>query len=693
MKLILTALRLQFSRSQEVISLGHVTFFYGKIGAGKSSIARLIDYCLGADIRLTPALQQEFVEAALQLEVAGRPLMLYRQREASKLVAVWQEGDQTFEVLVPARKADGVVLPNTTVEVLSDLLFYLAGMETPLVRKNKKADEVRLERLSFRDLFRFCYLDQDGMDSDLFRLDLESDWARRQKSIDAMRFILGYHQDRVAALEAELQEVHEEKMAARAAAAALKKVLEDAGFSNPAEIDVKVEGLRAELDRAKAASASARKQGGGTEDHAVDILRESGRNLSGEIQALEEMTDAIGQRLSDTERHLNELKMLSVRFHRTSSARSLLAGVDFHDCPRCTRPLPSRIEGHCPVCDQNDAAPTKEHVSDEVVMADLKSRTVELMETVAGLKTQSKRVERSLQSARTDKILVDTRLNEKLAQYDSAFLSRALEFERQVTYLEQQVESWLRYRQLPDKLAQEFASADELQGKESTLRAALLRERAAAFKDRANLDRLQELLLDCLVRAAFPGVDRSFVVRIDPRNFEPELAPSAEGDFAVTSFANMGSGGMKSIFKSCYALALHRLATETGAALPSLIILDSAMKNVSERENRELFEAFFKLVYELAANELCETQFIIIDKEMPAVPPGLDLSVLSRHMAPGSRSDSPLIPYFGIVYAPEAVQMPSTAVEPEPTSGDKPEPTADGQPESAADEADGNAPD
>ncbi|UUZ62587.1 hypothetical protein LP417_21825 [Polaromonas sp. P1-6] len=168
--------------------------------------------------------------------------------------------------------------------------------------------------------------------------------------------------------------------------------------------------------------------------------------------------------------------------------------------------------------------------------------------------------------------------------------------------------------------------------------------------------------MDCLVRSCFPGITATFKVSIDPKTFVPEVFPTDAADFAVTSFANMGSGGMKTIFKACYALALHRLAAKTGAALPSMLTIDSAMKNVSERENRELFQAFYSLVYELAAGELKDTQLILIDKEMFPVPEGIEVTVRSRHMAPGSRENPPLVPYYNV---PEAEQQLSEPAEPD----------------------------
>ena len=230
MRVNLKFLELHFRKSVERIEFDHVNFFWGKIGAGKSSIARLIDYCLGADINLTPALQLEFVQAVLSLEVEGRRLTIYRERGSSNVVATWKEGEESLEVLVPARKAEGIAVPGTTIEVLSDLVFHLADLPAPMVRKGRRTAEPSMVRLSLRDLLRFCYIDQDEIDSDFFRLDLEGDWVRRAKSVDAMRFILGYHQDQVAALEGDLQAIHEQKIGARAAAEALKKVLEELGL-------------------------------------------------------------------------------------------------------------------------------------------------------------------------------------------------------------------------------------------------------------------------------------------------------------------------------------------------------------------------------------------------------------------------------------------------------------------------------
>ncbi len=54
-----TVERINFAKS--------VTFIYGPVGTGKSTVARLIDYCFGGKLEQTPAIQQELVTVELAL--------------------------------------------------------------------------------------------------------------------------------------------------------------------------------------------------------------------------------------------------------------------------------------------------------------------------------------------------------------------------------------------------------------------------------------------------------------------------------------------------------------------------------------------------------------------------------------------------------------------------------------------------
>lgn len=170
--------------------------------------------------------------------------------------------------------------------------------------------------------------------------------------------------------------------------------------------------------------------------------------------------------------------------------------------------------------------------------------------------------------------------------------------------------------------------------------------RSEAEKDTENLRKLEVYFHDCLLKAKLPGIKQNDIVQIKAPHFLPEVISPDVGDLAVTSFANISSGGKKSLFKCCFALAIHRLAVNINAVLPTIMIIDSPMKNISERENRVQFEGFHKLLYELAESELKSTQFILIDKEFCAPSTDFNVSLSTRHMTPEEDENPPLVRYY-----------------------------------------------
>jgi len=238
MKFRLTKLELTCKRSIEVLPFDDINYFYGEMGAGKSTIARLIDYCLGSkQLVMTPALQSEFVTVALELEVGGKGLRIERARESLQALVSWD--DQ--QIIVPVRDAKGSVIPDAEVEVLSDLVFYINGQKPPRVRKSQLNENSALERLSLRDLLWYCYLDQDSMDSSFFILDRDADTFKRLKSRNVLRAILGVHQEKVAELDQRLEEIRRERLGYLGSARVLEGSLEEAKFSSLDEIDQRAE--------------------------------------------------------------------------------------------------------------------------------------------------------------------------------------------------------------------------------------------------------------------------------------------------------------------------------------------------------------------------------------------------------------------------------------------------------------------
>lgn len=616
------------------------------MGAGKTSIAKLIDYCLGGGIELSPAMQSEFINAKLSLSLKRSILTIERDRDSDQVIASWDIDQEKFQSLLPARKSAGELIPGTGVEVLSDLIFWLSGLEPPRVRRSKLKDESERGRLSIRDLFWYCYLDQDEIDSSFFHLNEGADTWKRLKSRDVLRYVIGFHDEKIAEIEATLDRLRGERQSLSATIESLSRALKEIGVDSQIQIAAQISELRAKAESIAQQIEIIRKESGESQpDHAADNLRREAIVLGDEIASLdEEIRETIISQQKDT-RHLHELETLTVKYRRSVSARAVLGGVNFEFCPKCAQKLPHREEFDCVVCGQPEQIDIDDK-NTEIIKQDMHARIAELNHI---LERQSRHITdvRQKRDALTHaKFRIERQRNEASKEYDSAFLSTVLAKERERAALLQEIENRTEMLRLPQLLTTLHERIGEIQGRESLLRADLRDAREKAESDATNLDRLKVYFLECLVLAQVPGITLNDRVEIPTTTFYPAIFGPRASDTTLTSFDTLSSGGKKTLFKCCFAIAIHRLAAQLRAPLPELLIMDSPMKNISERENRDAFQGFYQMIYDLKAGELAGTQIILIDKEYSAPVDKHEFTLLERHMRPDDFDNPPLIPYY-----------------------------------------------
>jgi hypothetical protein len=107
MKFFIDELQINCKSSIELLKLTEFNYFHGRMGAGKSTIARLIDFCLGGRLAYTPALQAEFKSASIYLRVEGVAVILTRAANQNSVRAQWTKESDLFDIIVPAREPPG----------------------------------------------------------------------------------------------------------------------------------------------------------------------------------------------------------------------------------------------------------------------------------------------------------------------------------------------------------------------------------------------------------------------------------------------------------------------------------------------------------------------------------------------------------------------------------------------------------
>ena len=94
MKFQFNSLKLQCQKSIELIEFSpQITHIHGQISTGKSSVVRLIDYCLGGHLERTPAISREMVSAQLSANIGDAEVLLERlATPTDELQVTWRDG-------------------------------------------------------------------------------------------------------------------------------------------------------------------------------------------------------------------------------------------------------------------------------------------------------------------------------------------------------------------------------------------------------------------------------------------------------------------------------------------------------------------------------------------------------------------------------------------------------------------------
>lgn len=641
MNIRLVHLKVRTKQTTELVAFSPiVSFFHGPVSTGKSTIARLIDYCLGGSLERTPAIRQEFVACELLAEVGVFQVQFERgAQETSSVRVTWSDGQQQMgSVNAPLDAAEAPIFGDDVFN-LSDLIFKLAGTQPIKVRRSKFDPDSPLVRLSFRDLMWYCYLRQDHLDSSFFSLE---DPFKRLKSQDAMRFMTGLHSERMSDLEAALGKAIDSQRAKRESVVQIRAFMDR--FRMGSELDL-VEQTNRVQDELRVATTrrSEIEYARSSATHVVEPMRQRLRLLSTNLDEVRAALTDLDSKTQQRESLRAELISAKVKASRADQAGRLLQGVDFVQCPRCGNDVSERPvqSGSCRLCGTHERPESETpSVELEALRRDLNERIDELTDAMARQKRERAKQERVLARLIDEKRTLDEELASELTQYDSAYVAGIRAADREVAKLQERLASLERLRELPQAIADLELEAGRLQGDIDRLKTLLADERGRLKAADTRVKKIAGAFLRIMREIGFPGVSEDDEVQLDPRNWQPFVR---HGEQAWT-FYDAGSGGKKTLFNVCYALAVHTVAAEENLPLPTFLIIDSPTKNISDDENPDLVRALYREIYALATRDGRKLQFILIDSDLVSPDPAIP-EFISRRIA--GEPDAPrLIPYY-----------------------------------------------
>ena len=258
-----------------------------------------------------------------------------------------------------------------------------------------------------------------------------------------------------------------------------------------------------------------------------------------------------------------------------------------------------------------------------------------------GRRQALERSERGLQKAESTKRQLDRQLQEELRRYDSAFVESIRVSDREIATLEERLRSLVQLQEMPRAISELEEQAGASQGRIDRLRSTLDEERGRLRSADSNARAIAERFKAIMLEVGFPGVSDEDDVVLDPRNWEPIGVHSRQ----EWGFWDTGSGGKKTLFNVCYALAVHEVARERGMPVPNILIIDSPTKNISDEENPELVQSLYREIYRFAADgNGAGTQFLLIDSDL--VEPEVELTGFSQRRMAAEPEAPSLISYY-----------------------------------------------
>ncbi len=640
MKIKFQALTLQCRKSREVIEFSpQITYIHGKISAGKSSIMRLVDYCLGGDLERTPAISQELVAVNLSAHIGSYDVLFERQAKSNQIQVSWKNDEgESGSVLAPI-DAGAKSIWEEHIYNVSDLIFYLACFTPIKVRKSKRDENSALVRLSFRDIMWYCYLIQDHLDSSFYQL---KDTFKGLKSRDAMRFITGAYTEKMNELQIEIDSVRNTRYAKAEAVQQLQAFLEEFGYALESDVAQEVNQINIVLQEVQEEQRILQEERR-AQTHFADELRHKLRRLSSQLSQDEITLEDLQERISEQESLQAELLSAKFKLARSTSASSVLSGVSFESCPVCGADIKHtspHLPGTCKLCGRfREEQPEQNIPQAEIVRRDLTTRIDDLSESITHYKGALKRQEDVVSKRQQEKARLDRQLSNELFNYDSSYFSRVREVEQRIATFEERKRGLEKIARMPEAITQFKNEALRLKEKEDQLKRELEAEKKKLTVSESYIQDIEHAYLEALLKVGVPGMSGSDTIEISRRTWMPMIIPE-EGD--PYNFYNAGSGGKKTLLNVCYGLAVHKVAAEHNLPLPTFLMIDTPMKNIGEDVDKDIFGNFYHYLYELAENSLSQIQFIIIDKEFFAPESDSDLEVIDKFMSP----TKPLISYY-----------------------------------------------
>lgn len=597
-----------------------INIIYGDADTGKSSILRLVYYLLGGkEIKIDEEISSSVKYAVLEIIVNGTPYCISRDifnpaRDIDVYSCKYSEISNSF----PEKYKSSITKGDDQNKSLSE--FILEALELPAVRLKQAPtkDSSETARLSFLDLFKFIYLDQDDVGS-AHMLNI-GNHVLETKNREVFKYIFNVLDSGISEIEVDIASKTQEKTQIASQYSAISHFLSQTEFKSAEDLDEEISNIDSIKIEVKDLLSDLNKRM--TSDNELyEGLKDALNTINLNIEQQEEAKSSAIRSIERFSRLLNDYQNDIERIESSLSAKEFI-GRDVQE------------KTSCPVCetiiDVGDISDKFDIPSDSRLKTELtsiKRRSKDLKQLIFDNRSDLESANTLLSELYLEKNKAREIMDEELSNSISPYLAERDAIVKELAQLDARREKAVHSLRVRNKQAALADQIGRLEGTIEKLKAKL----DELKKDAPSLNNvLKDLGTDINKFIEQVKIKNHNGVGIDEKTFFPKVRN--------IEYRKINSGGLRTIVSIGYlaSILLQKLRKETN--IPGLLMIDTVGKflgktpedadnsqidsendvdGVADPEKyRNLFNALVAVAEEFDnKGKLC--QIILVDNDMP----------------------------------------------------------------------------
>lgn len=607
-------------KNYEVPFFPGVNIIYGEEDSGKSSILELINYLLGSNkLDKYVELEQSVKYAILELNLNNQAYCIKRDIFDSKQdIEVYMVDYTNINTVFPTKYKPNY---DNTIDgkFFSDFLLDALNFPKIKIKNSPTKDDSSLARLSFRDLFKFCYLNQDDVGTK--NLLNNQNYVLYPKTKEVFKYIFNLSDEEISKLEQSISDKTRLKNNLSIKISNIQEFLKTIEIESFDYITSFLEDIKSNLTFL---------------ERELNTINTSITSSSSEYEPLKEYLVTLNYQILDKQKEKAKTRENIKRYEKLIH--------DYYDDSQKIKAILSakKLIGEtspiltvCPLCEHDieESSLIQEYKIQDKTKLDsevklLNKRIKDLSELIEKEKESFRTIENTLSNLIKSREEFKKRIDEELNEHISPYLTKRDEIIKQQSAFierEQQIIKALKIRNEENNLEKQISKLDE---DIENLKEKLTELTTSQPKLETVLDELKTILTSYLLLV---GVKNCTDIDISNKTFLPVLRNK--------QYHEITSGGIRTILSIGFLLNILESSLNNNTNLPRFLMIDTVGKylqktkkeylsetDVNEDVKEEInsagkYKALYEYIINLSikmeeANKSC--QIILVDNDVPS---------------------------------------------------------------------------